>query len=225
MSAPVLAQPVRRSQVTNARRVLSWWHGAMVVVAGLVVGIGTQYLQGVLPDGWGVLANSGAAWAMCAFAVGAVLPTPRLAAVGGALHLVVASVVYYASVDWFESAGSGNRAAVVWSAAGLVSGPVFGVAGHWFARRAERRDAVLALVSGVLAGEGMHLVRLVGNPDLRAAGLVELCVAAVLGLAGLVRSSRSRLPSSTALVVALVLGAATVTLMSMRVIDAVFVLW
>lgn len=43
----------------------------VAVAGGLALGIGTQVLQGELPGSWGVLANSGTAWAFGAFAVGA----------------------------------------------------------------------------------------------------------------------------------------------------------
>jgi hypothetical protein len=221
MSATLVEQP----RATPRRPVTPWWPAAFVVAAGLLVGIGTQHAQGVLPDRWGVLANSGVAWALCALGVGSALPTPRWSALGGAAHLVLASVVYYASVGWLESGGSGTRGAVVWSLAGVVAGPVFGLAGHWFARRPDRRAPVLALVGGVLAGEGMHLVRFAGNPDLRGAGLVELSLTAVLAMSALVRSSRRTSPASTALVVAVVIGAATATLLATRAIDTVLAAW
>ena len=47
----------------------SWpFVAGLVVVTGAVLGIGTQVLQGALPGGWGVLANSGVMWAFGAFA-------------------------------------------------------------------------------------------------------------------------------------------------------------
>jgi len=81
---------------------------AVAIVAGLVVGIGTQVLQGVLPDSWGVLANSGVVWALGAFALGTLMPSVRAAALGGTTTMVLASLSYYWAVDWFgESARRG----------------------------------------------------------------------------------------------------------------------
>jgi hypothetical protein len=114
---------------------------------------------------------------------------------------------------------------VVWSLAGVVAGPVFGLAGHSFTRRPDRRAPVLALVGGVLAGEGVHLARFVGNPDLRGAGLVELSLAAAIAMGALVRSSRRASPAATALVVSVVIGGATATLLATRAIDAAFSAW
>lgn len=111
----------------------------LVVVTGAVLGIGTQILQGALPGGWGVLANSGVMWALGAFALGYLLPTRRWAVVGGAVQLVVASCTYYVAVDWFEGIRSGPHGAVIWSAAGIVAGTVFGFAGHLAASRVARR--------------------------------------------------------------------------------------
>lgn len=195
---------------------------AIIVSAGLAVGIVTQILQGVLPDGWGVLANSGVMWALMAFALGAAMPTVRWASVGGATQLVIASVVYYVAVDWYEGISSDPRGAIIWSAAGLVAGPVFAVAGHWCARRSDLRHPALALVSGVLLGEGTYLTWFVGNPDLRPAGIVELGIATALAVVCTVGPLRSSPGPSRLLVPAVTIVAATATLAAVRLIDAVF---
>jgi hypothetical protein len=195
---------------------------ATTVVTGLAVGIGTQVLQGVLPDTWSVLANSGVMWALMAFALGAVLPTARWGALGGAAQLVIASVVYYAAVDWFEGNSSELRGAIIWSAAGIVAGSAFGIAGYWCRRHPERRFPALALVAGVLAGEGVHLAWWVGNAELRPAGVVELGLAAVLLAVCLVGASRRPPRRATTLVAGIGLGAAIATLAAVDAIDAVF---
>jgi len=198
------------------------WPAVAIVASGLAVGIVTQILQGVLPDGWGVLANSGVMWALMAFALGAALPTPRWATAGGAVQLVIASIVYYIAVDWFEGHSSDPRGAIIWSAAGIVAGPVFGLAGHWFTHRAAWRYSVLTLVAGVLVGEGIHLIWFVGNPDLRPAGITELILAvsiASICLAGSLRSTLHRAPAITA---GVTVAAAVITLAAGSIIDAVF---
>ena len=189
---------------------VAWWPAVAIVVSGLAVGIVTQIMQGVLPDGWGVLANSGVMWALMAFALGALLPTLRWAAVGGAVQLVIASIVYYVAVDWFEGTSSDAHGAIIWSAAGVVAGSVFGLAGHVFGHRAEWRWPSLALVSGVLIGEGIHLTWFVENPDLRPAGICELVVAAAIAILCLVGAVRSALRWSTALVAGIAVAAGVV---------------
>lgn len=196
------------------------WPAGVVVVAGLAVGIVTQILQGVLPDGWGVLANSGVMWALLAFALGMVMPSPRWAAVGGAVELVIASIAYYMAVAWFEGNSSEVRSALVWSMAGIVAGSVFGLAG-WCARRTEWRNAALALVSGVLIGEGSYLVWRVGDRS-RPAGIVELAVAGIIAVVSLTRAPRATQRVPRAGVAALMVAAGVTTLVAMKAINTIF---
>lgn len=161
-----------------------------VVCAGLVVGIGTQVMQGVLSGSWSVLANSGVMWALAAFGLGAVLPTTRWAVGGGAAHLVIASFAYYEAVEWFEGSRSDLSRSVIWALAGVIAGAVFGLAGHQCVRRRTWRGPSLALLSGVLVGEGMHLSRMVDDAALRSAGAAELVVALGFGVAAFVAASR-----------------------------------
>jgi hypothetical protein len=167
--------------------------GVVAVLAGLVVGIGTQALQGALPGSWGVLANSGVAWALCAFAVGTVLPSDRAAALGGAATMVLASVSYYQAVEWFEGISSDARSTVIWSLAGLVAGPVFGVAGRWARGRRDLRWLALAPVAGILLAEGAHLLWFVGVDELWPAGVVEVGLGAALTAVCVLQERRSLL--------------------------------
>lgn len=179
--------PARRPPRRSPEPVLA---GAVAVLGGLVVGIGTQGLQGVLPGSWGVLANSGVAWALCAFAVGTLLPSDRAAAIGGAVTMVLASISYYQAVDWFEGTSSKGRSTVIWCLAGLAAGPVFGVAGRWAHRRRELRWLAVAPVAGILLAEGAHLLWFVGVDELWPAGVVELGLGAALAVGGAARDRR-----------------------------------
>jgi hypothetical protein len=163
---------------------------AIAVLGGLVVGIGTQELQGVLPGSWGVIANSGVAWALCAFAIGTLMPSDPAAIVGGATAMVLASVSYYWAADRFEGVSSNGRSALIWSVAGLVAGPAFGVAGRWVRSRRDMRWLALAPVAGVLIAEGGHLLWFVGVDDLWPAGVVELTLGAVLTAACVLHDRR-----------------------------------
>ena len=197
----------------------SWLLPVVIVVAGLVVGIATQILQGVLPDGWGVLANSGVMWALAAFALGAAMPTTRWAVGGGAAQLVIAAVSYYVAVDVFENAGTNARATLIWSVAGVIAGSVFGLAGYWFSHHRTWRYPSLSLVGGVLIGEGIHLAWFVGNTALRPAGFIELTIGIALAILCVVRAgSRSVILS---VIAAASIGAAG-TLAAGQIIDAVF---
>ena len=154
------------------------------LVAGVVLGVLTQMLQGALPDNAGtLLANSGAAWAAAAFGVGAVVvASDAKAAAAGALALVTAAITFYQAVAWFENSRSGLASTMVWVLAGLVAGPVFGVAGRWARVHPARRPYAVAVVAGVLYAEGAHLIWWVGVDNLRVAGVVELIAATLLSV-------------------------------------------
>ncbi|MCU1391550.1 MAG: hypothetical protein JWL72_4888 [Ilumatobacteraceae bacterium] len=189
------------------------------VVAGAALGIGTQVLQGVLPGGWSVLANSGVMWALAAFTLGACMPATRragvtLAAAGGAIELVVASCLYYAAVGWFEHSASNARSSIIWSCAGVVAGSVFGAVGQ-LARRQEWRGPAIALIAGTLAGEGARVAWFVGNPAVHWAGIVELTAAIVVG--GTCVARRHGL-----LALGVIGAAAVLTLLAGSVIDHAF---
>jgi len=160
----------------------------LALVGGVVTGAGTQVLQGELPQPFSFLANSGSPWAAAAFAVGALSRTRLAAAPAGAGALATAAVAYYVAVDVFEGNASDSSSPLVWAAAGVVTGAVFGVAGH-LARRSEPwRWPAVALLAGVqlLEGIGHWFV----NPHLRGDALVMTALGAgVLALA-LVRSRR-----------------------------------
>jgi len=194
---------------------------AVAIAAGAALGIGTQVLQGWLPGAWGVVANSGVAWAVAAFGLGMLVATDRLAAPAGAVALVVAAVSYYRAVEWFEHSSSGPKGAILWSVAGVVAGPVFAVAGRWGRMVPARRAFAWALVAGTLVGEGVHLLWFVGRGGLWPAGLVELVLGGVL----VVRSMRGSPPPSmdrgraAAYVIAIAGGAVLATLLAGRLID------
>jgi len=170
--------PARQTSSTPERTMLV--AASVAVLTGLAVGIGTQVLQGVLPGSWGVVANSGVAWALGAFAVGMAMPSARAGALCGATAMVLATLSYYWAVDWFEGISSGSRGALVWSVAGLVAGPAFGFAGHVARMQPDRRGVALAPVAGIFVGEGTHLLWFVGVDHLWPAGVVEVVLGATL---------------------------------------------
>ncbi len=186
------------------------------MIAGLGLGVGTQILQGVLPDRWGVLANSGVVWATGAFALGAILRDVRSAAIGGAIELVIASCIFYVAVGWFEGSSSNPRSAIIWSCAGIVAGSVFGAAGHLARRSAVWRDPAWAFVAGATAAEGAYLTWQVGTTTLRPAGLVELGIAAALVARCMIRTRRHTLTA------ALFVATGVLTLTSYHLINIVF---
>lgn len=192
------------------------------VVAGLTIGIGTQILQGLLPRNIGQLSNSGAVWALGAVVVGAAMRSERLAAAAGGAALVIASYSYYGAVDRFEHLGSNGTSARMWAVIGLAVGPVFGVLGQWIRADAARRWAALAVIAGMLIGEGAELVWFVGVHDLWPAGITEMAVGGIVGLVSLANSGRGRpshlAPADRLLSLGAGSAAAVVTLVAMHAI-------
>ena len=146
------------------------------------MGFTTQALQGIFDVGWNVLANSGAVWSAGAFLVCAVVRArERVAALAGVVVLLGALVSYYVSAQVIHGFPPGTSIAAVWVVVALIAGPVFGVAGNWWRETVDWRHIVaLALLGGVLIGEGVYLlveVRTQGN-----AGWVEIVVGVLVPL-------------------------------------------
>jgi Family of unknown function (DUF6518) len=183
MSQPDVIDAVASLPARDRRRVGWLATIAIAAVAGFVLGCLTQILQGLLPaDAGTILANSGAAWACAALGVGMLMSSDGKAAVAGAITLVVAAFTFYEAVSWFENVSSGSTGAVVWSLAGLVAGPVFGIVGRWARAHPTRRPFALALVAGVLIAEGLFLIFWVGVDNLWSAGLVEVVIGTSVGV-------------------------------------------
>jgi hypothetical protein len=196
-----------------------------IVVAGLAIGIGTQILQGVLPRNVGQLANSGAMWALGAAAVGAVMRSDHFAAAAGGIALVIASYSYYDAVDWFEHSSSNGSGARMWAMVGLAVGPVFGVLGRWIRVDLAKRWVAVAAVAGVLLGEGAELIWFAGVRDLWPAGITEMAIGGLLGVAALARSDLGHpqhpdAPLRRLLVLAVAGAAGAVTLASINAIGS-----
>ncbi len=130
----------------------------LAAVGGVALGLLTLPLQGVLSR-WGDLANSGAVWAVGAFVAGMLLRgRTALAAVAGAVVLVGAVMGYYTGADLFLPGPptSSYAGRIIWSLAGLVAGPIFGVAGSWWRHEdCRRRFASPGLLGGVFVAEGL----------------------------------------------------------------------
>jgi len=205
----------------NKSRVESLLGSAMfVVVAGLTIGVGTQILQGVLPRNLGQLSNSGAVWAIGSAVVGAAMRSDRVAAAAGGITLVIASYSYYAAVDRFEHIASNGTSARMWAVIGLAAGPFFGLLGRWIRVDATKRWAALAVIAGVLIGEGAELVWFVDVHDLWPAGIAETTVGGIAGLVALARSGNGHPPHLAPAQRLLTLGAggaaAVITLAAMH---------
>ena len=165
------------------------WLPAVVLLLGVGVGVGAEWAQGVLDDPWAMWANSVAAWCLPAFLLGALSRGPRVAVAAGVATELLLVAGYYAA-QAVQLLPVDRTTVVVWLAAGVLGGVVFGTAGHWW-RRGGTREATVgaALVSGVLVVEGLY--RAVSFPWQGSSGAVMAAAGLALALL-LGRSWRQR---------------------------------
>ena len=183
-------------------------HLVFAAIVGLVTGALTQVGQGILPDGWRVVANSITPWLAVAFVVGSRAPAraPVPAAVGGIVTLLGALVGYYGLVAIRYGYGpSLSGAVLLWLVAAVVGGPVFGVVGAWWrGPDAWRRAVGPALLGAAAIAEGVYLSRI---ETVAAAAPAFIVVGLVLPVV-LGRAREDRVRGLVALVPCLGLGAA-----------------
>lgn len=106
---------------------------AVATVAGLLLGPLDLIAQKALPYPWANLANSGAVWALGAFALGMwVRRSTARAAAAGIVLLVVAVESYYLSAVFIQDDSTSNlwsATTQLWLVLGVVVGALFGAAG------------------------------------------------------------------------------------------------
>ena len=142
---------------------------ALVIAAGLALGVLTLFGQAILPGSWNHFANSGAMWLLCAFLVGAGMPSYRWASAAGVVVLVCALIGYSLAAGAMGFAYPLFYVAF-WGVVSVVGGPVFGSAGHaWRAGIFRARLIGLSLLGAVFAAEGWYTITY--NQDLLAGSL------------------------------------------------------
>uniref|UniRef100_UPI0034DEA87D DUF6518 family protein n=1 Tax=Modestobacter roseus TaxID=1181884 RepID=UPI0034DEA87D len=127
----------------------------VAVLVGLLWGAATSLLQTVLPSPFAGLANAVAPWVAPAFAVGALVKHPRVAAAAGVL-VCFGEVGGYYLLSLVRDFGVNPATVVLWAATGVIGGPVFGAAGWCWRHMESLRWAGLsaALLGGVFLAEG-----------------------------------------------------------------------
>jgi hypothetical protein len=176
---------------------------AVALVGGLLLGIATEALQGLLPGAWNSVANSIAVWSLIGACLGSRVTGRGASALVGMVTLLSLTAGYYAAAS-LQGVPHSIRYIVFWSACAVVGGIVFGIAGSWcrFGSARERVGAA-AVLGGVLAYEG--LVRAFVFHDQVPEGLTMLVLG--LGVPLLVgRTRRERLVATAALVPTTVLA-------------------
>jgi hypothetical protein len=175
------------------------------VGAGLLLGVVTQLLQGILPGALNWLANALSGWLVVAFLAGSRYATPRRAAVLGVVLLVAALAGYYGTVQARFGYGGSTSILVFWGIGALAGGLVFGAAGWWWRHGAERARALATgLLAALLVCEGVYFLAILPDPTVGAGAIVGgLLVPLVLG-----RTWRDRGLAYAGMLPGLALGAA-----------------
>lgn len=147
--------------------------------AGVGAGVLTAQLQGVLSADWNTIANSGAVWTVVTFALTALLArTQTVAMAAGMLALVGEVIGYYGWAAAVRHVPVTHAEELLWTMAALWIGPLVGLAAfHVRWGSARQRIVAAAAMAGVVAGEGLYLIRIAGVPR---SGWVEVALAAAI---------------------------------------------
>ena len=158
------------------------------------------------------LANAFGPWVVIAFVAGIVAARPTAGAWAGPLALMVAVVAYYAVflVVWSDRLADVRITIVVWLAAALVAGAIFGTAGGaWSAEPRWRPLATALLCAGLLAEAAYQAIELAGCDCLdatRPALYVVIVNTLVVVVAPLVLVERGRRLVTYGMAAALAVG-------------------
>jgi hypothetical protein len=177
----------------------------VAIGGGLLLGIVTQLLQGILPGALNWVANALSGWLVVAFLAGSRHASPRRAAVLGVVLLVAALAGYYGTVQVRFGYGAGGSILLFWGIGALAGGLVFGAAGWWWRHGTERARAVATgLLGALLVCEGIYFLATLPDPTVGIGALAAgLLVPMVLG-----RTRRDRGLAYAGMLPGLALGAA-----------------
>lgn len=182
---------------------------SLATVAGLLIGVATLKLQGVLSGAWSQLSNSGAVWVVSSFVAGALLADRGRGVViaAGTMTEVGEVLGYYGGAQFLLRDTPDLLPTLVsllaWGVPALIAGPIFGLAGSWW--RQERRlwQAIgVGLLGAVFIAEAIRMWQVLHYiPE-----AVLLAVIGVLLPVALGRSLRGRLDGLLALVPTVAVG-------------------
>ena len=129
----------------------------LLIAIGVGVGVGaaTAFGQGALSDASTSLANSAGPWCVAAFLVARHNRRFGPAIVGAMLTLACCELGYVLANE-LRSVASARSTVVFWLTAAIFAGPPVGVAGYWSTQSSWRRGTGLAVLGGVLLGEGVY---------------------------------------------------------------------
>lgn len=155
------------------------WARALVV--GLGVGVLFTAAHALLPDPWAVLAGTSALWGVAPMVVARRAPARASAAsrrISGSGAVTGLAVMVGTLVPWLvvHAARTSGAELALWLTVGPLAGAVCGAAGAASVARGRRGAAAAGVVPGIVAGEAVYGLLLVGGP----AWILELALAVVL---------------------------------------------
>ncbi|MGW6130151.1 DUF6518 family protein [Cellulomonas sp. NPDC055163] len=176
---------------------------ALALVGGLLLGVATQVLHGVLPGAWSTIATSVAVWSLVGAGLGSRVTGRFAPGIVGVVTLLALTAGHAAAAS-LQGVPHSAGYLVVWSLGAVVGGVVFGTAGAWCRFGGTReRIAAAAVLGGVLCYEGLVRTFVVADQVPEGLTMVVLGIGAPL-LVG--RTTRERAYAGVALVPATALG-------------------
>jgi hypothetical protein len=148
---------IRPEQSTVTSAPARPWLLAMTIaiVVGLVVGGVTAYAQGWLSGGTSSLANSAGPWSLAAFAVARYARRPVTACAAAVLTLASCELGYVIATE-IRGGSNASSTIVFWLTASVLAGVPLGLAGSLSTMGGVRRSVGVAVIAGVLIGEGVY---------------------------------------------------------------------
>lgn len=152
-----------------------------VLVVGLIAGAALTLVHGLLPDRWAVLAGTSALWGVAPMLVARRSGTgPANGAVAGVLAMVGILIPWLV----VHADSTSSPEIVLWLIAGPVAGAVCGLAGAKSVADGGRGALAAGVVPGIVAGEAVYGLVLVGGPAWGVELLIAVALLAVVSRPG-----------------------------------------
>lgn len=151
----------------------------IAVAAGLGAGLIARLLFTALPEPWNTLANTSALWGLVSFFIARGIRARGWSSVAVGI-LSLASMV----TTWtlLSPTPVTVREVVMWLVVAIVAGAFCGLAGHLSGNdRAWLRRAALAFIGGLVEGEGLYGILVIGGPQWWLELIIGLALPLALG--------------------------------------------
>ncbi len=163
----------------------------IAVVGGGLIGVLTSFGQSALPFELSPLANSSGSWSLAAFLLALVELRPRRGALLGAVALGMMLLGYVVATQ-LRGFPVGRSLLIFWGAASVVVGPALGAGAVWVRGNDPTRAAAgIALIAGILIGEGVYGLTVVAETTPAQYWVGEIVVGLGVATFGSVRRIRT----------------------------------